>query len=412
MKSTKSTFEHEEAEQYRMLTEAYIESVRHTIMRLRARAREHQETQRKTKDSSNAQDWLTFRHWGESPDETALWLFDMVFTPCQHARDPLDRQKKVHGHAHTVKSAKSDAPASDSEENQIRQAQAAKIAGIISYTRRALTEDRTHDLYSMTNTKEIANELLGTWTKLSKEQIEDSESWSALKGNDNWDKTLNKLIRRCIKDDVNQGDESADDPPGFTTRQSRVRRGFKPANTTEKIVRPSAPSPPLEKLDNGSTLAKYDDDSVKFTKEFKTETYIAKQVAVNTNPADWDDDDGRATQAVTQQSVLSGCATEPGENGQGIPKVDLSFDEARNFDRFSSMWSKGESSRIFGSNIASIKIKEGKFEGDSAALEEWEIEEVEDGIQEEKPENTPFGRTTKRIRKGLELKKSGGSLYQ
>lgn len=273
--------EEELAEQSRVLAEAYVESVRHAIIRLKARARKKGE-KRKADDLAKEEESLAFRHWSESLDETAHWLFGMVFAPYQRARGPL---VDYHGHARTIKSAKGDAPASDSDDKdtQTRPDLVSKLSGSFSSRSQDLSQDPTNDLNAMTNTKEITNELLGTWTKLNKHQIEDSASWSALTDHGSWSKTLNKLIRACIDDDEKavvspyQSEGSFEGHPNFTALRSKAMGSTKPANTTRKLTRPSAPSPPprqLEKQDNEPSIPEQSGKSEVIRKDGRPKVFV------------------------------------------------------------------------------------------------------------------------------------------
>lgn len=283
-RSSKASSKKEVVEQSRILSEAYVESVRHAIIRLKATARRN-DARLKADNSFKEKESLAFRHWSESLDETAHWLFDMVFAPYQRTRGRLF---DYHGDARTIKSAEADSPAFDSDDKgaQSRPHPLSNFSKNLSSASQNLSHDPTSDLNAMTNTREITNELLGTWTNLNKHQIEESASWSALADRSTWDRTLNKLIRACIDDDEKaamfpyQSEESFEGHPNFEALRLKTMRGIKPANTTRKMIRPSAPSPPpgqLGKQDNKSLTVGQDDKSKNTKTDGRTEVYFAQR---------------------------------------------------------------------------------------------------------------------------------------
>lgn len=350
-KSSKVSPEDEVAEQSRLLAEAYIESVRHAIIRLKARA------QRKAKEPSKQENTLTFRYWSESLDDTAHWLFDMVFTPYQRARNPLDHAEQPRGRARTIKSAKADAPASDSgdgiDQNQSEAAAARPSISVNSVS----SKDPTHELEMMTNTTEIANELLRTWTNLSKEQIEDTAHWSALKADGSWDRTLNRLIRACIHDNnvvtaPELSDVSFDGHANSSVGRSRAGDSGKLANTPKRFVRPFAPfAPPgrLEREDNSSSAADAQDIPKGAKEHPKDEVYFEKHNGIfipqnanarssaskNTEKISGDDDAHTVftiatsvAEAVQSSSTQAGVKSPEGKRTERVPDSSLGSDRS------------------------------------------------------------------------------------
>jgi hypothetical protein len=155
----------------------------------------------------------------ESIDETANWIVQVVF-----ARTLAPNQTSSGaGYAKTVRTVDGNETASDSDVKDDRALKRQKLRNT-EKLKKKIPREMEWDLYVSPDLKRnVVNDLLGSWTNLDKDQIEETEQFKESQDESKLTKSVNKLVKLCMAENRNDIESDNDSWSDFETKSMKKK---------------------------------------------------------------------------------------------------------------------------------------------------------------------------------------------